>query len=341
MKTFYRYSVVIILALLLQSNLMAQKLKALIIDGENNHGIWPKTTMMMKDFLEQTGLFDIDIDRTAYTWQGPHHDKVPGVEDIKELLAMYPLENGQSTTAVDEPRPDPDYSPNFTAYDVVINNMGWKASSWSEKTRRNFEKYMAEGGGLVVVHAADNSWGDWEEYNKMIGIGGWGGRNAESGTFAHLDSEGKLVLDRPKGGCGSHGPQYEYSIETRAADHPIMKGLPTRWLHTKDELYEQLCGPAENMTILATAFADEEKNAPPWNKNVKGTGLNEPVLFTIDYGKGRVFHTILGHMDYSMECVGYITTFQRGSEWAATGKVTQEVPDDFPSAAKTSMRKWK
>ena len=342
MKTTIRFFTLAIILCSIQFTTIAQegKLKALIIDGENNHGVWPKTTMMMKDFLEQTGLFEVDINRTAFTWQGPHHNEIEGVNDIKELLAMYPIKNGQSTSPVDEPKPDPNYSPDFASYDVVINNMGWRASTWPDKVKKNFEDYVANGGGLVIIHAADNSWGDWDEYNKMIGIGGWGGRNAESGTYAHLDNDGKLVLDKPQGGCGSHGPQYEYTIETRATDHPIMKGLPDSWLHTQDELYEQLCGPAENMTIIATAYADVEKNAPPWNENVKGTGMNEPVLFTIDYGKGRVFHTILGHMDYSMECVGYITTFQRGTEWAATGKVTQKMPEDFPTAEHTKIRKW-
>lgn len=316
------------------------KIRALIIDGENNHGVWPKTTMMMKEFLEETGLFEVDIHRTAFTWQGPHFDPRIGLDDIKELLTMYPLENGQKTMAVDEPKPDPDYSPDFEKYDVIINNMGWKASTWPETTRKNFEKYMANGGGLVIVHAANNSWGDWPEYNKMIGIGGWGGRNEESGTYAHLDDEGKLHLDSPEGGCGSHGPQYEYVIENRAADHPIMKGIPAKWMHALDELYERLCGPAENMTILATAYADTEKNAPPWNKNVKGTGMHEPLIFTVDYGKGRVFHTGLGHMGYSMECVGFMTTFIRGAEWAATGKVTYPVPGDFPGPDKVSIRKW-
>ena len=64
------------------------------------------------------------------------------------------------------------------------------------------------------------------------------------------------------------------------------------------------------------------------------------MLMTIDYGKGRIFHTTLGHIDYSMECVGFITTLQRGTEWAATGKVTQSIPDDFPTAVTSSSRKW-
>ena len=140
-----------------QSASSGPKLKALIIDGENNHGVWPKTTMMMKDFLEETGLFEVDIDRTLYTWQGPHYDHSIGLEDIKELLVMYPLENGQKTISVDEPKPDPDYSPDFDAYDVIITNMGWKASTWPEQTKNNFEKYMKNGVDwlsymLLIIH---------------------------------------------------------------------------------------------------------------------------------------------------------------------------------------------
>jgi len=329
MKNIILYSILLagVISISCQSKISEQnqaadsKLKALIIDGENNHGVWPKTTMMMKDFLEQTGLFEVDIQRTAFTWQG------------KELLTMYPLGAGEKTIAVDEPVPDPDYSPNFDNYDVVITNFGWKASTWPKTTKKNFEKYMAEGGGLVVIHAANNSWGDWPEYNKMIGLGGWGDRNTESGPYVYYDSLNQLQYDISEGNCGSHGPQYEYIMDTRAPEHPIMKGLPTAWLHTKDELYERLRGPAENMTVLATAYSDSEKDPDR-------TGRHEPLLLTIDYGKGRVFHSALGHMDYSMECVGFITTLQRGAEWAATGKVTQDVPDDVPGTQAVSARKW-
>ena len=317
-----------------------KKIKALIIDGENNHGVWPMTTMMMKNYLEQTGLFEVDIERTAFTWQGPHFDKMQGVEDIKELLLKYPLTTGKKTLSVNEPVPDPDFNLDFKKYDVIISNMGWKASTWPEKTKKNFEKYMNDGGGLVIVHAANNSWGDWPEFNKMIGLGGWGGRNTKSGPYVYFDNNDKLHRDTSSGDCGSHGPQYEFMLKTRAPEHPIMKGLPKEWMHTKDELYDRLRGPAENITVLATSYSDVVKNSPPWNKNVSGSGRHEPMLFTIEYGKGRIFHTNLGHMDYSMECVGFITTFQRGTEWAATGKVTQKIPVDFPGTEKVSIRKW-
>jgi type 1 glutamine amidotransferase len=65
------------------------------------------------------------------------------------------------------------------------------------------------------------------------------------------------------------------------------------------------------------------------------------MLMAINYGQGRIFHSTLGHFDYSMECVGFITTLQRGAEWAATGEVFQEVPADFPSKEKTSSRNLK
>ncbi len=322
-----------------KSQTSAAKLKALIIDGENNHGVWPMTTMMMKDYLEQTGLFTVDIERTGYTWQGPHHNEVAGITDIKELLVKYPLP-GKKTKSVEEPVPDPMYNPDFDSYDVIINNMGWKASTWSAELRSKLENYLQNGGGMVVIHAANNSWGDWPAYNKMIGLGGWGGRNTETGPYVYYDNNGALQYDKSEGACGSHGPQYEFVLDTRAPDHPIMKGLPSAWLHTKDELYDRLRGPAENMRVLATAYSDVEGNGPPWNKEVKGTGRHEPMLFTIEYGQGRIFHSGLGHMDYSMECVGFITTFQRGAEWCSTGKVTQEVPVDFPTKEAVSSRDW-
>jgi len=321
-----------------------KKLKALIIDGQNNHGIFPLTTMLMSDYLKESGLFTVDYARTAYTWQGPHYDQdALGVKaaDAPILLEKYPLPTGQKTEVVEKPKADPNFSPNFAAYDVVISNMGWQAAAWTDETKANFEKYMKEGGGFVLIHAANNSFGDWEEYNKMIGLGGWGGRNTATGPYVYYNEEGKRVDDPSEGACGSHGPQQDYVMTTRSPEHPIMKGLPTKWLHVYDELYDRLRGPAENMTVLATAYSDIEKNGPPWNKEVNGTGRHEPLLMAIDYGNGRVFHSGLGHMGTAMECVGFMTTFLRGAEWAATGKVTQAVPKDFPTETTTSTRKWK
>lgn len=268
-------------------------LKALIVEGQNNHGVWPKTTKMMKKYLEETKLFTVDVATTAAKGS------------------------------------DENFKPDFSKYNVVVSN--YNGADWPKATQEAFVEYMKSGGGLVIVHAADNSFPKWAEYNEMIGLGGWGGRSEASGPYVYLSEKGELVRNTDKGSGGHHGSQHDFTVIVRDAEHPITKGMPREWLHVKDELYDKLRGPGANMKILATAYADPK---------VGGSGRHEPMIFTVDYGKGRVFHTPMGHGDYSQECVGFITTLVRGTEWAATGKVTLPIPEDFPKADKLSQRKF-
>lgn len=268
-----------------------EPMKALIVDGQNNHKVWPETTKRMKSYLEETGLFTVDVATAA----------------------------PKGT--------DPDFKPNFSDYAVVVSNFGHGAAAWPEETQQAFEKYVAGGGGFVVVHAADNSFPEWPAYNEMIGLGGWGGRNEKSGPYVYTNDKGDVIRDTSPGRGGSHGKQWEFPVVVRDKDHPITAGMPLEWKHAQDELYDRLRGPAVNMQILATAES-------------QSTMRHEPMIFTIAYEKGRVFHTPMGHAEYSVECVGFIATFQRGTEWAATGKVTQKLPDDFPTADKVSSRKF-
>ena len=297
----------------------AKKIKVLIVDGQNNHVVWPKSTIMMKQYLEETGLFAVDIDRTYYTWKA---------EREKDFL---PLAGVGETENLKEPKTDPNFSPKFKKYDVVISNFGWKAADWPEATQKALEDYMEAGGGFVSVHAADNSFPDWLEYNKMIGLGGWGDRNEKNGPYVYYTNEGELVRDDSPGNAGSHGPQHLIPITVRVPDHPITKGMPEKWMTAKDECYAKLRGPGENMIILATG-KDMSGKAP--------TDRHEPMLMVLTYGKGRIFHTTLGHDDYSCEGVDFITTLLRGTEWAATSKVTIPVPDDFPTAEGPSSREF-
>ena len=261
--------------------------KALIISGQNNHN-YEASSPILKQILDNSGLFATDI-------------------------ATSPAKGEDMSS----------FTPEFNNYDVVV--LDYNGDPWPEVTNKAFLEYVAGGGGVVVYHAADNTFPDWLEFNKIIGLGGWGDRNETNGPYVRW-KDGEIVKDMSPGRAGSHGQQHAFRVTIREENHPITKGLPEVWLHAQDELYSQLRGPAENLTVLATAYADTSKG---------GTGENEPSLMTITYGKGRIFHTTLGHVGGNgpypaVECVGFIFTLQRGAEWAASGEVTLEVPDAFP-----------
>ena len=270
----------------------------MIVDGQNNHK-WDITTPVMKDSLEASGHFVVTVSTS------PPEAKKAKPEELQTLGVRWRA-----------------WKPDFAAFDVVISN--YNGEMWPEEVKASFEKFVGEGGGFVCVHAADNAFTDWLEYNRMIGVGGWGGRTEKNGPRLYV-VDGKLMRDTSPGKGGAHGPQHEYQVTTVDAAHPIMKDLPAVWMHSKDELYNSLRGPAENLKVLATAISEQTQQA-------------EPMMMVIDYKKGRVVHNAMGHADYSMQCRGFQELLERSVEWAATGKVerTAALSPDFPTAEKAS-----
>ena len=296
MKKIFAKSVFLLFAVLVYSAFAQQPAKTLIITGQNNHN-WQVSHVVIKQILENSGLFTVDF-------------------------AISPAKGEDMSGFVLDFRP----------YSLVV--LDYNGDAWPEETNRRFLEFVQNGGGVVVYHAADNAFVNWPEFNRIIALGGWEGRNEKDGPYVYWQ-DGKLIQDTSPGRGGSHGRQHEYVMNLRNQEHPIVKGLPSQWKHGLDELYDRMRGPGNIKDMLYTAFSETDTG---------GSGREEPLLFTVDYGKARIFHTMLGHagatVDNSpaMQCTGFQVTLLRGAEWAATGKVTQTVPDDFPTKDKVSMR---
>ena len=286
-----------VMCLLLISSqvLFAQNIKVLILDGVSTHN-WRATTKDTKDTLLKTGKFVVDVNTS------------PSRKASKEEWAKW--------------------LPNFSNYAVVVSHINDRGKTlWHEKTRNAFSEYVKNGGGLVIVHSANNSSNDWPAYNKMIAVGGWGGRKAGTSGYLLRKYQGEWSKGSPDSGLsGGHGPQREFLITIDKPEHPIVKGLPTKWMHSKDELYHSLRGPAENVEVIGSSYAIETKQS-------------EPMMMVVKYGKGIVFHTPMGHYnEFSTKCLGFQTIFARGTEFVATGKVTIGMPEDFPTVDKAKHK---
>jgi len=190
----------------------------------------------------------------------------------------------------------------LAAYDVVV--LDYNGPRWGECAEQALAAFLRGGKGLVVVHGA--SWafnglevlGDrhvrtgilepaWPEYARMIG-GAW-------------------CLDRPPTG---HGKRHVFPIRFVDRAHPIARGLAAT-LEANDELYHNM-RMQPGVHVLATAFDDLATG---------GTGKDEPVLWSVSYGKGRVFHTTLGHDALAIAAPAFLIPFRKGAEWAASGDV--------------------
>lgn len=226
------------------------KLKLLILSGRNNHE-WKKTTPQLRKMYLESKRFEVDVTES----------------------------------------PDTLNYDDFKHFDAIVSN--WTAwpdhgFRWPKSTEDGLMRFIEEGGGFVLFHAASATFYDWQEYHEFVGS-----------TWGDSTAHGKIV---------------PHKIVFRDKEHSITKGIKDFWI--TDELWVH-SATQPNLKILAESYSNPEN---------KGRGMMEPVITWNTLGNGRCFHNVLGHNVRAMRNTGWHTLMLRGTEWAATGKVTIPIP---------------
>lgn len=192
----------------------------------------------------------------------------------------------------------------FAPYDVLLLNYNDMKESagpwWDSRAREALLDFVRSGKGLVSYHASNNAFWGWDEYDKLVG-----------GTWRET---------------AGHAPKHTYTVKIVDMASPITQDMPPTFTEMSDELYHRL-SMQPNIHLLATAY-DDPNNCSK-NGRSCGTGKDEPLIWTVKYGRGRVFQTALGHDVEAMKSVGFQVTLARGTEWAATGAVTIPLPPNI------------
>lgn len=274
----------------------AAPIRVLIVDGYSNHD-WQLTTALIRGIIEPTGLFQVSVSTTPPTPSSPGWDQ---------------------------------WRPKFSDYDVVIQTCNdiKNGAAWPTEVQQDFERFVAQGGGVYVWHSGNNAFPSWPEYNRMIGLG-W--RKKDFGPALTVDDQKNIVrIPAGEGRDTGHGARVD-TVVHRLCDDPIHAGMPRAWLTPDIEVYYFARGPAENLTVLSYGFDPVTK-------------MNWPLEWTVAYGKGRVYTSTFGHVwagdvqPERMRCAGVQTIVVRALEWLAGREVTFRLPADFPTAEKSSVR---
>ncbi len=284
------------LAFLTSSAKADARLKVLIVDGVSNHD-WRMTTKLVRAILEPTSLFDVSISTSPSAGDAQGWDQ---------------------------------WRPNFKAHDVVIQTYNdYKiVAPWPQAVKADFEAYVREGGGVYILHSANNAFADWPAYNEIIGLG-W--RRKDYGTAIYVDDHDHLQRIPPgEGDWTNHGPRSDALVH-QLGHHPVHKGFPRTWMTADVELYRYARGPAHHLSVLS--YALEPVTHKYW-----------PMEWSVRYGAGRVYVANYGHVwkgdiqPVTLRSADVQVILVRALQWLARRPVTWPVPTDFPTASQTSIR---
>lgn len=254
---------------------VAKPVNVLIISGQNNHN-WPVSNQIIKDILTSAG-YNVDI-------------------------ALSPKE-GEDMSG---------FNPSFKGYKLVV--LDYCGDSWCDEMKESFMQYVKSGNGVIVYHASNNAFPDWDDYESVIALGGWGGRGKNTEGYYTEWKNGRVDKYEASDKVGSHGARRDFIINNQNPYHVANAGLPKNMVQQSDELYDHMKGKANIKDVLFTAYSDPEN---------KGTGKEEILVFTVDFGKAKIFHTMLGHAGPTVEespamrSEAFVKTLLGGAKWAS------------------------
>jgi hypothetical protein len=241
-----------------------------------------------------------------------NHDWAAATAGIRSILD----EEGEFTVNISTLTPETlnQWHPEFFKYQVVINNFNGghlnDGIRWPGPVEMQMEAYVKGGGGLVVYHAGNNAFLHWAAYNDMIGLG-W--RDPNFGPSLAISDTGTVItIPKGEGLRPGHPPRGDFVVYVLDHHHPITRGLPDHWLQPMEQLTHGQHGPAQGLTILTYAHSPV-------------SGKNEPMDWVKQYGRGRVYVTMLGHTwrnepNPNLESPEFRKLLAQGIRWAATGK---------------------
>jgi type 1 glutamine amidotransferase len=255
---------------------------------------WPQTTLPAKKIQVL-----IITGRDDHDWRG-----------VTPLMRQYLDAAGIFETRIAEEFRDAGPE-SLHRYDVAVLVYSDKAQEdrWTDRSQATLLDFVRGGKGLVVYHHSSTAFKDWPEFARMCG-----------GNYYNR---------------AQHSPIHDFTVDFVDRGHPITRGLAKNFAQPQDELYASMqMQPAGSYHVLATAWDDHSLYNGRFKTPLPGPGANEPLLWTVQFERGRVFATMIGHSAKAAQSLGFKVTFTRGAEWAATGEVTQTPPPEMAETQK-------
>lgn len=285
--------------------------------------LWIVSGLMVCLTLTAASPIDsLDIRTLVITGAAPYgyHPWERNIELIEERLNAFGLDQIEYHIArgLEDWRK---WTGDYHDYDAIVIIYYWSQAPDAELEK--LDRYVQDGGGLILVHSALAGFWKQDIFDRWAGIV-YRERDEGYGHNLAFDFDGNRIIRPPgEGGGAAHAPIRPFQIKTHDPDHPVMQGLPDVWMQSRDELYYNMRGPDTNLHVLAVAEAPDGTYAPQaWVRN---------------HGGGRIFVLTPGHHEPGASSVGFNTLLARGIEWASTGVVTLPVPVNFPDETEPSM----